>query len=162
VVGGIIDRRYNAKTHGAQSRPSEVEILAHLEIILGDGASDMRLDPSDSVTFAALELADREARLDAAQAAYVAAQSLERDGEWDAMIGSIEDVLCEVYLNARDLREGRARLLACNRQSIEAALRLKLLAGCYLREAESKRHVALVAYLACAEADFPKRTISHP
>ena len=92
MAGGNIDRRYNAITHGAQSRPSEAEILVHLEIILGEGASDMRLDPSDPVTFAALELADREARLDAAQAAYVAAQPLERDGEWDAMIGSIEDV----------------------------------------------------------------------
>ena len=140
-----IDRRYNAKTHGAQSRPSEAEVLAHLEVILGEGASDMRLDPSDPVTFAALELADREARLDAAQAAYVAAQPMERDGEWDAMIGSIEDVLCEVYLDARDLREGRARLLA----------------GRYLREAESKRHAALVAFLACKNTVFPERTISH-
>ena len=140
-----IDRRYNAKTHGAQSRPSEAEVLAHLEVILGEGASDMRLDPSDPVTFAALELADREARLDAAQAAYVAAQPMERDGEWDAMIGSIEDVLCEVYLGARDLREGRARLLA----------------GRYLREAESKRHAALVAFLACKNTVFPERTISH-
>ena len=146
MAGGNIDRRYNAKTHGAQSRPSEAEILAHLEVILGEGASDMRLDPSDPVTFAALELADREARLDAAQAAYVAAQTLERDGEWDAMIGSIEDVLCEVYLDARDLREGRARLLA----------------GRYLREAESKRHAALVVFLACTDTVFPKRTISHP
>ena len=118
MASGNIDRRYNARTHGAQSRPSEAEILAHLEVILGEGASDMRLDPSDPVTFAALELADREARLDAAQAAYVAAQPMERDGEWDAMIESTEDVWCEMYLDARDLREGRARLLACNRQSI--------------------------------------------
>ena len=146
MADGNIDRRYNAKTHGAQSRPSEVEILAHLEIILGEGASDMRLDHSDPVIFAALELADREARLDAAQAAYVAAQPIERDGEWDAMIGSIEDVLYEVYLDARDLREGRARLLA----------------GRYLREAESKRHAALVAFLECTDNVFPKRPISHP
>ena len=93
------------------------------------------------------------------QAAYVAAQLMERDGEWDATIGSIEDVLCEVYLDARDLR---APLLACNRQSIEAALRRKRLVGRYLREAESKRHAALVAYLACTHTVFPKRTISHP
>ena len=161
MAGGNIDRRYNAKTHGAQSRPSEVEVLAHLDIILGEGAFDMRLDPSDPVTFAPLELADREARLDATQAAYAAAQPMERDGEWDAMIGSIEDVLCEVCLDARDLREGQARLLACNRQSIEAALRRKRLAGRYLRETEFKRHAALVAFLACADIVFPKRTISH-
>ena len=84
-MSGNIDRRYNAKTHGAQSRPSEAEILAHLEVILGEGASDMRLDPSEPVTFAALELADREARLDAAQAAYVDAHPIERDGEWDEL-----------------------------------------------------------------------------
>ena len=71
MAGGNIDLRYNARTHGAQSRPSEAEILAHLEVILGEGASDMRLDPSDPVTFAALELADREARLDAAQPSWL-------------------------------------------------------------------------------------------
>jgi len=48
------------------------------------------------------------------------------------MIGSIEDVLCKVYLHARDLRE-----------------------------AESKRYAALVVYLTCADTNFLKRPISH-
>ena len=89
----MIEGRGAQRRHGAQARPPRVDILFHLERILGvvPDAAEL-LEPNETMA-AALELAEREARLDRAHRHYVEAQGAHRHAELDHLQEHLEDYM---------------------------------------------------------------------
>ena len=137
----------NARTHGAQSRPAEAAVVAHLARILGRPVSGLdRLAP-DPQTLAALRLADCEARLDRALEHHAAQFATKRDPEADRLSESVADLLHFDWVEDRDRREAARRVMKLDQFSVDISARRKRLASRYLREAQPARDRALAAYL---------------
>lgn len=136
----------NARTHGAQSRPAEGAVVAHLARILGRPLSGLdRLAP-DPQTLAALRLADCEARLDRALEHHAAQFATQRDPEADRLSESVADLLHFDWVEDRDRREAARRVMKLDQFSVDISARRKRLASRYLREVQSARDRALAAY----------------
>ena len=146
----------NARTHGAQSRPEEGAVAAHLARILDRPVSGLdRLAP-DPQTLAALRLADCEARLDLALEHHAAQFETKRDPEADRLGESVADLLHIDWVEDRDRREAARRIMKLDQFSVDISARRKRLASRYLREAQSARDRALAAYLKI-ETKLPKQ-----
>ena len=146
----------NARTHGAQSRPAEGAVVAHLARILGRPLSGLDRLASDAQTLAALRLADCEARLDRALEHHAAQFATQRDPEADRLSESVADLLHFDWVEDRDRREAARRVMKLDQFSVDISARRKRLASRYLREAQSAGDRELVAYLEI-ETKLPKQ-----
>ena len=143
----MTERQSNALKHGAQARPTCRDVLFQLEGILGRKPSPLALLEPDPELLAALRLAECEARLDRAHAHYVEVQDLDRDAELDHIQEHLEDLLYFKWIESDTTREAARRIMQVEHLSASYARHQKRLAGQYLREAQSRRDRAFLAYL---------------
>ena len=143
----MTERRWNALKHGAQARPTGRDVLFQLEGILGRKPSTLALLDPDPELLAALRLAECEARLDRAHAHYVEVQDLDRHAELDHIQEHLEDLLYFKWIEDDTTREAARRIMQVEHLSASYARHQKRLAGRYLREAQSSRDRAFLAYL---------------
>ena len=157
----MTERRRNALKHGAQARPPRREVLYQLERILGrKPTSPELLDPQLDL-LAALQLAECEARLDKAHARYVAVQDLDRHAELDDVQEQLNDLLYFKWIEDDATREAARRIMKVEHLSKSYACHQKRLAGRYLREAQSSRDRALLAYLEyVGDINFMNETVN--
>ena len=141
------ERPANALRHGAQARPSHGDVYLHLERILGHRPAQFDLLEPGPELAAALHLADCEARLDRAHAHYVAVQDVHRHTDLDRLQDQLDDILDFNWIDDPLKREAAQRIMRIERSSKHYANSEKRLAGRYLREAQSKRDRALLAYM---------------
>jgi hypothetical protein len=122
-------------------------VLYQLERILGRKPTPLELLDPRLDLLAALQLAECEARLDKAHARYVAVQDLDRHAELDDAQEQLNDLLYFKWIEDDTTREAARRIMKVEHLSKSYACHQKRLAGRYLREAQSSRDRALLAYL---------------
>ena len=143
----MTERQSNALKHGAQARPPGRDVLFQLEGILGRKPSPLAFLDPDPELLAALRLAECEARLDRAHAHHVEVQDLDRHPELDHIQEHLEDLLYFKWIESDTTREAARRIIQVEHLSASYARHQKRLAGRYLREAQSSRDRAFLAYL---------------
>jgi len=143
----VTERQSNALKHGAQARPPRREVLYQLERILGRKPTSLELLDPQLDLLAALQLAECEARLDRAYAHYVEVQDFDRHAELDHIQEHLEDLLYFKWIESDTTREAARRIMQVEHLSASYARHQKRLAGRYLREAQSSRDRAFLAYL---------------